>query len=197
MTGQAEDTDVTSHRLMKLVVLCCLATQVCLLPFTALRPGSVLAAATSAESSRESTTPHAPRGLVAAPLAPPKPRRAHRPATLTLTLKSTPTAMVAYQTGKVTASLSRPVADGRLVFTMRPSALAGPVYSCTPLRGACTMTWSTRAVGSVTITARWSGDSRYGAATAAMGRPPRPSQSGSALPPTPTAGPGRAGVSGH
>ena len=168
MTGQAEDRDVTSHRLVKLVVLCCLAVQVCPLPIVALRPGPVLAAATSGQSSRGSTTPRGLQGLVAASLAPLKPRRGQRLATLTLTLTSTPTVMVAYQTGKVTAALSQPVADGRLIFMAPSSAVDGPVSSCTPVRGACAMTWSTRAVGSVTITARWSGDSHYAPAAATL-----------------------------
>jgi len=65
------------------------------------------------------------------------------------------------------ATLSRPVGDGSVTFTMLHPA-AGAVYSCTPVRGGCAMTWSAPRAGSITIAARWSGDRAYKPATATL-----------------------------
>jgi len=102
-----------------------------------------------------------------APASSPRPARRPSPPSLTLSLTTTPAHPVALQTGQLVATLSRPVSDGRVTFTMRQPA-AGVVYTCAPVHGRCAMTWSAPRAGAVTVAAGWSGDRHYKAASATL-----------------------------
>ncbi len=96
------------------------------------------------------------RAVVASAAAPVR----HK-AVLRLRLSMIPSPLPALQTGHITATVSRLVADGRITFTLNGSGSSTTLYTCAPTRGACSMAWARQGIGVVTITARWSGDSRY------------------------------------
>jgi len=156
-----------SHRRMRPVLLSWIVAAVCSMSLVAAVPAAAVATP-RVSGIRGHTMAHAPVGRGATPALTPTAsgRRATRPA-LTLALSSMPPRMVSFQVGQVTATLSRPVGDGAISFTVtvrRPTQTVA-LYSCTPARGRCGATWSARAAGSVTMTARWSGDRRYGPVT--------------------------------
>ncbi len=77
-----------------------------------------------------------PATLPAASSKPP-----HRPAppALTLTLASMPAHPVALRIGQAVGTLSRPVGDGAITFSLRRPTATGALYSCTPAHGRCAM----------------------------------------------------------
>src|SRR5437763_5010282 len=121
--------------------------------------------------------PPAAHGVAAAPLTRPLAQGQEHLLPLTLTLTAAPTRMVQFQLGIITASLNRPVNSGRIILTLLRPAPAFALYSCTPIRGRCTMAWSRRTPGSVTIAARWSGDHQFGPAGASLSMTIRRSRS--------------------
>ncbi len=72
-----------------------------------------------------------PATLPAASSKPP-----HRPA---LTLASMPAHPVALRIGQAVGTLSRPVGDGAITFSLRRPTTTGALYSCTPAHGRCAM----------------------------------------------------------
>lgn len=71
------------------------------------------------------------------------------------------------QSGTITATLAKPVADGTITFTFSgPNNATAPSVQCTPVAGACAVHWQPSAAGQWTVTANWSGDSQYAPAAA-------------------------------
>jgi len=79
-----------------------------------------------------------------------------------------PTHPVALRIGQVMATLSRPVGDGAITFSLRRPTATGALYSCTPVHGRCAMAWSAHNAGAVAIAAHWSGDRHYRSADATL-----------------------------
>ena len=88
---------------------------------------------------------------------------------LTLTVAQDPKAK--HRIERIIATLSKPIGDGRVRFAVRRGTRAQELAACTPMRGTCGMFWSLRAIGSVTIIARWTGDRRYLATATSIALP--------------------------
>ncbi len=95
-----------------------------------------------------------------------QPPRRPAPPTLTLRLASTPAHPVALRIGQVVDTLSRPVGDGTITFSLRRPTATGALYSCAPVHGRCVMAWAAHNAGA--IAAHWSGDRHYRSADATL-----------------------------
>jgi hypothetical protein len=119
-----------------------------------------------------------------------------------LSLTANPASGTVGQTTTLTATINKPVSDGTIAFTgTGPSGATFTSKTCTPASGICAVTWQPSAAGSWSITASWSGDSTYAAASAttqvtvtggsttvAVNAVPNPVQAGSATTLTVTLG---------
>lgn len=100
----------------------------------------------------------------------------HTQATVSLSLANAPDRMRSGQTGIVTATLSSAVKDGRISFSeaynpaLGGQPLVQPIYACTPVGGACSMTWAPPPgyTGTVTVSAVWSGDKQFAGTAKSM-----------------------------
>jgi hypothetical protein len=81
--------------------------------------------------------------------------------------------MLQFQAGSIVASLNQPVTSGRITFTLLRPGPAVTLDACAPVAGRCSMTWSRRTAGSVTMVASWSGDRQYRPAAALLTIPIR------------------------
>jgi len=73
------------------------------------------------------------------PAASSKPPHRAPPPPPTLTLASMPAHPVALRIGQAVGTLSRPVGDGAITFSLRRPTATGALYSCTPAHGRCAM----------------------------------------------------------
>jgi len=110
-------------------------------------------------------------GIARAPARKPRPLP-----TLALTLTNNPALLAQFELSRVTASLARPIGDGRITVTLRRAGASIVLASCAPTRGRCDAAWSTGTIGKVTIATRWTGDRRYAPATAALTIDVRPAR---------------------
>ena len=105
------------------------------------------------------------------------PARKPRPLpTLALTLTNNPAPLAQFELSRVTASLARPIGDGRITVTLRRAGASIALASCAPTHGRCDVAWSTGTIGKVTIAARWTGDRRYAPSTAVLTIDVRPAR---------------------
>lgn len=84
--------------------------------------------------------------------------------TTTMTLTETPPILAVNQQGTLTATLAAPVNDGTVSFSdVGPNSVsvATTPSSCTPVNGACSVTWKPTAAGTWSVSAFWSGDSSF------------------------------------
>lgn len=87
----------------------------------------------------------------------------------TLALANSPNPLPVNTSGTLTATLNQPVSDGTVTFSYAgPNNATLPSTTCMPASGVCTTTWRPTAAGSWTVTARWSGDSLYGATSGSL-----------------------------
>ncbi len=87
--------------------------------------------------------------------------------TTTLTLTASPTTLALGTAGALTATLNQQsVNDGTITFTATgPNGITIAVPTCVPTNGSCSVQWTPSTSGTWTVTANWSGDGTYPAAT--------------------------------
>jgi len=150
---------------IRIVALWCILAQTVSTAVVAAQPTPVAAAAYQVSRGHAQQHPRATATATHKPARRPAP---HRLLPLHLTLAISPTRPVSSELLHVTATLGRPLNDGRVTITWRPTVPGLSSYSCTPVRGRCVVTWSMRNAGRVTISAHWSGNHTYKPASATL-----------------------------
>ncbi len=87
---------------------------------------------------------------------------------LTLTSSANPVQVNSGQ-DVLTASISPAVGDGTVTFNFAgPNGATAASQTCTPVNGACHVTWTPQVAGVWAISATWGGDAQYSASTSTI-----------------------------